>query len=137
MVLEAVSDHDNKVAAKITTQDCLTAYIVNVLNRCLGSSIHMITNAASYRHSDAPFVHPDVAGNLIYIVRSEVMPPYSKGVGTIATVIRKSIIEWRQAVFISNWMSAASYLMHAAALEGKQHFFLPQPDVLAVNSNLS
>ncbi|TFK42810.1 hypothetical protein BDQ12DRAFT_294003 [Crucibulum laeve] len=54
---------------KISIQDCISAYVATLINRHKAMSIQKITNAASYRNIQASFVHPDVAGNEILIVR--------------------------------------------------------------------
>ncbi|KIM58708.1 hypothetical protein SCLCIDRAFT_93483, partial [Scleroderma citrinum Foug A] len=118
----------------LTIQDCLTAYLVTVLNRCQERPIRMVTNAASYRNVTAPFVEANVAGNAIQNIVAEQLP--SDVVG-IATAIRTSINRSRDAQDLENWLSTASDCMLGTINSGKSFFFRAHDEVLTVNSNSS
>ncbi|KDQ61326.1 hypothetical protein JAAARDRAFT_91404, partial [Jaapia argillacea MUCL 33604] len=123
---------------KLSLQDCVTAYMVTVLNRCSDVAIRSITNAASYRHLKTKFIDPDVAGNAIYIIKSSTFEPADLTNATrIGEAIRDSIERSRSPTFVEQWMSVASYLMLSAANSGRSIFFAPESEVLSVNSNLA
>ncbi|TFY64197.1 hypothetical protein EVJ58_g2784 [Rhodofomes roseus] len=120
----------------VSRQDCLTAYVVTVLNRCGAGSIDVVANAASYRNIAAPWVDAAVAGNPIYIVRTD-LGRGAQRLSDIALTIRRSIEKWREPAFIGAHMSVASQLMLDAANARRSMFFAAEPGVLSVNSNLS
>jgi len=117
-------------------QDCLTAYLVTVLNRCLDTPISEITNAASYRQLSGPFVNKDVAGNAIYIISTHLRDgPSESSLCDVALAIRNTLERCRMPEFIEQYMSVASHLMLAAANEDRSLFFSTPPGRLSVNSN--
>lgn len=121
---------------KISIQDCLTAYIVSVLQRCSGVSIRMVTNAASYRRVQAPFIDGNVAGNAISIVPA-LLDGTEKTLVDRAIAIRRAIDRARQPEFIADWVAVASQRMFAAANSSESLFFAASSDCVSVNSNLS
>ncbi|KZT65178.1 hypothetical protein DAEQUDRAFT_653195, partial [Daedalea quercina L-15889] len=120
----------------VSKQDCLTAYVVTVLNRCGEGPIDVVTNAASYRHTAAPIVDSEVAGNPIYIIRTELERGTGR-LGSVALAIRRSIEKWREPSFITAYMSVASHLMLDAANADRSMFFAAEAGALSVNSTLS
>ncbi|KIM58734.1 hypothetical protein SCLCIDRAFT_127632 [Scleroderma citrinum Foug A] len=118
----------------LTIQDCLSAYIVTVLNRCREKPIRMVTNQANYRRVKAPFVEENMAGNAIQTIITEQLPLDMVG---IATAIRTSIIRSRDPQDLENWLSTATDLMLTTANSGKSFFFKPYDDVVDVNGTSS
>ncbi|EPT05922.1 hypothetical protein FOMPIDRAFT_1109755 [Fomitopsis schrenkii] len=96
--------------ARVSRQDCLTAYVATVLNQCGAGPIDTVTNAASYRNVVAPFVNPDVAVNSIYIVRTE-LERGAEELLSIASAIRRSIEKWTEPSLIAEYISVASQMM--------------------------
>ncbi|OCH95279.1 hypothetical protein OBBRIDRAFT_720887 [Obba rivulosa] len=134
---ERVMGHLKGTGVQLSIQDCLTAYLVTALNRCLGDPIHEITNAASYRHLPLPFVDGNVVGNAIYIVR--IIPTrLSKGslsLCDVAVAIRSTLERCRTSEYVEWWMCVASHIMLAAANEDRSLFFSTPLGRLSVNSN--
>jgi len=136
----------DRVAAELSStnirpsiQDCLTSYIVTVITRCSGTQIRFITNAASYRNTQFPFVDDNVAGNAIFIIPAllDDISDSGKNLAGIAKAIRISIEQCRTLDFVAGYMSVASEQMLIAANSGRSMFFGTPPDCFSVNSNLS
>ncbi|KAJ8597061.1 hypothetical protein M405DRAFT_724983, partial [Rhizopogon salebrosus TDB-379] len=123
-------------APRLTTQDCLTAHVLMVLNHCLDKPIKRVSSVASYRTLDAPFNHPDVAGNQYYMVRMFYSAPIPTRTSTanIAGIIRDSIIKHRDVDYVENWLAVCGHLMLAAQSAGQTYFFSGEEDALLVNS---
>ncbi|KAH7889859.1 hypothetical protein F5I97DRAFT_603544 [Phlebopus sp. FC_14] len=118
--------------ALLSIHDCLTAYLVVVLNCNKDVPIRTATNASSYRNVHAPFIDGDVAGNMLLNVVSDTLPVDMAG---IATSIRTSIIRSRDVSYLENWISTAGDLMLSSINSGKSFFFAPHEDVITINSN--
>ncbi|KAL4079456.1 hypothetical protein J3A83DRAFT_4209798 [Scleroderma citrinum] len=100
----------------LTIQDCLTAYLVTVLNRCREEPIRIINNVVSYRKVIAPFVDENVAGNASLFIFTQQLPLDMVG---IANAIRTSILRSRDAQELEYYLSTASDSMLTAANLGK------------------
>ncbi|RPD79770.1 hypothetical protein L226DRAFT_550071 [Lentinus tigrinus ALCF2SS1-7] len=118
-----------------SSQDCLTAYIVSVINRHSEIPITKITNAASYRAVPGAVESPAVAGNAIYIIPCDLSP--GSTLEDSACSIRRSIIRSREPSFVEEYMSVASHLMLSAANAGRSMFFAAPPGHASVNSNVA
>ncbi|KIJ17244.1 hypothetical protein PAXINDRAFT_73360 [Paxillus involutus ATCC 200175] len=116
----------------LSVHDCLTAYIVAVLNYNRSEPVHHVTNVNSYRNIKAPFIDEDVAGNLIQNVSSGAIPADMTG---IATAVRAALVRCREPDYLKNWISTASNLMLNSVNAGKSFFFAPQDNVMTINSN--
>lgn len=117
----------------LSTQDCLTAYVVTILNLVQERPIGIVTNVCNYRRVNAPFIAENVAGNAFSNAITDRLPTDIVG---IASAIRTSIFHTRNAQYLVNWLSAASdHMLHQANL-GRVFFFSPQDDVLVGNSNV-
>ncbi|OAX38369.1 hypothetical protein K503DRAFT_691726 [Rhizopogon vinicolor AM-OR11-026] len=135
-VLKVMFNKDRETGPRLTIQDCLTAHILTLLNRCLDKPIKRVTSVASYRALDAPFNHPNVAGNQYYMVRMFYSAPISAGTSTanIAGIIRDSIIKHRDLDYVANWLAVCGHLMLVAQSAGQTYFFAGEEDALLVNS---
>lgn len=91
--VEALRATMRDIMPYLSTQDCITAYITTVLNRCLDVPISVVTNAASvriliftilnvhtltrfsnqYRNISPLLTDPQAIGNAIYLVSEKVM----------------------------------------------------------------
>ncbi|KIJ69609.1 hypothetical protein HYDPIDRAFT_79916 [Hydnomerulius pinastri MD-312] len=129
----ALSSSDRK-GQLLSVHDCLTAYIVAVLNCNRDVAIRRVANASSYRNVEAPFIDKNVAGNLIQNVPSGAIPLDMAG---IAATIRASHVRSREPDYLNDWISTASNLMLGTANAGKSFFFAPHDDVMTINSNTS
>ncbi|KAH7906232.1 hypothetical protein BJ138DRAFT_1016563 [Hygrophoropsis aurantiaca] len=123
-------------ARKTSTHDCLVAYLITVLNRCMENPIQRVTNVGSYRHVAASFIDPDFAGNAIHVVCTDIHGTLPTDMAGISVAIRESIIRWRDPALLEKWLGTASHLMLEAANTGKAMFFAPREDVLTINSNV-
>ncbi|OBZ73003.1 hypothetical protein A0H81_07143 [Grifola frondosa] len=101
---EKVSDRMHSSGSEPSIQDCLTAYIVTVLDRCLDAPITTVTDAASYRNVSPSLTGADVAGNAIYIIPTS-LQPRDHQIANIAMTLRQSIQLAREPKFIEEWMS--------------------------------
>ncbi|KIK96743.1 hypothetical protein PAXRUDRAFT_137800 [Paxillus rubicundulus Ve08.2h10] len=122
----------SSVGNSLSVHDCLTAYIVAVLNYNRSEPVHHVTNVSSYRDIKAPFIDEGVAGNLIQNVSSGAIPVDMAG---IATAVRIALVRCRKPDYLKNWISTASNLMLTSANTGKSFFFAPQDNVMTINSN--
>ncbi|THH15890.1 hypothetical protein EW146_g4661 [Bondarzewia mesenterica] len=123
---------------RLSRQDCLTAWIVTAFNRALDVPIQTLTNAASYRDVNAPFVQGDLAGNAIYIATCPPWPSERNiDVRGIAQAIRSSIERSRDRGSLEEWMTVASHLMLTAANADESLFFAAPPGTMSINSQLS
>ncbi|KAG1724104.1 uncharacterized protein EDB91DRAFT_1012419, partial [Suillus paluster] len=120
--------------SRLSIHDSLFAYVATVINRVLITQIRKIKVTDSYRFSGASFAFPDVAVNAMIDALTPALPDNPTDMTAIATSIRETLIHYRQHEFISQWMSAASQLMLAAAKSGKSFYYPPSTDILAVNS---
>ncbi|KAG0705325.1 hypothetical protein DFH29DRAFT_1077723 [Suillus ampliporus] len=118
----------------LSLHDCLTAYMVALLNRSMARPIRMVTNAANSRRVEAHYIASNVAGNVIQNILTGTLPSHMRG---IATAVRESIVRCRDEMFLEDWMAAASDLMLTTANAGKSFFFASRPDVMTVNSNVT
>ncbi|KAI0956988.1 hypothetical protein AcW1_005528 [Taiwanofungus camphoratus] len=132
-----VLKHVQDASLTVSIQDCLTAYIANVLNRCLDTPVRFITNAASYRDIKEPCIDASVTGNAIYIVSTFMEDDGLHNLTGTAMALRRAILECRQPHFVKNWMSVASHLMLSAANTDRSMFFAAPRGTMSVNSNLS
>ncbi|KAF5386593.1 hypothetical protein D9615_001725 [Tricholomella constricta] len=123
-------------ALKVSLQDCLTAYVVTVINQHRPFSIKKVTNAASYREIKAPFVQPDVAGNAILIIPTEEDFRGGANIVEVAKKIRESLLHNLEARRLEQSMSVISYLMLLAANEHRPPFFGIETTTLSINSNI-
>lgn len=117
----------------LSTQDCLTAYVVTVLNLVQEKPIGIVTNVCNYRRVKAPFIAENVAGNAFSNAIADSLPIDLAG---IASAIHTSIIHTRGVQYLMNWLSTASDRMLHQANLGKVFFFSPHDDVLVGNSNV-
>ncbi|TFK86065.1 hypothetical protein K466DRAFT_493566 [Polyporus arcularius HHB13444] len=116
-------------------QDCLTAYIVNVINRYIEVPITQLTNVASYRAVPGAVNDPAVAGNAIYVVPCVLSPDST--LEEIACSVRRSIIRAREPSFVEEYMRVANHLMLSACNEDRMMCFADPPGHASVNSNLA
>ncbi|KIK18227.1 hypothetical protein PISMIDRAFT_109896, partial [Pisolithus microcarpus 441] len=121
------------VHKSLSTQDCLTAYVVAILNLVQERPIGIVTNVCNYRRVNAPFTAENIAGNAFSNVSTTNCLPTD--IVGIASAIHTSIIHTRNAQYLTNWLSAASDRMLHQANLGRVFFFSPQDDVLVGNSN--
>ncbi|KAI6035944.1 hypothetical protein BKA83DRAFT_4485033 [Pisolithus microcarpus] len=121
------------VHKSLSTQDCLTAYVVAILNLVQERPIGIVTNVCNYRRVNAPFTAENIAGNAFSNAITDCLPTDIVG---IASAIHTSIIHTRNAQYLTNWLSAASDRMLHQANLGRVFFFSPQDDVLVGNSNV-
>lgn len=121
------------VHQSLSTQDCLTAYVVAVLNLVQEKPIGIVTNVCNYRCVNTPFIAENVAGNAFSNAITDRLPTDIVG---IASAIHTSIIYTRNAQYLTNWLSVASDRMLHQANLGRVFFFSPQDDVLVGNSNV-
>ncbi|KAG5637859.1 hypothetical protein H0H81_002898 [Sphagnurus paluster] len=123
--------------AKLSLQDCLTAYFVAIFSRHRPRSIDKITNAASYREVRAPFVQADVAGNAILIIPTEKIEDMeATNIAAIARKIRKSYQHYLEPQVLEEMISVTGHLMLLAANEQRPPFFGIEPTTLSVNSSI-
>lgn len=118
----------------LSWHDCLTAYIVTLLNRSMPRPIRMVTNVANFRRVEAHYIASDVAGNVIQNIPTGTLPSHMRG---IAISVRESIVRCRDRMFLDDWMAVASDIMLATANAGKSFFFTSRPGVMTVNSNVA
>lgn len=116
----------------LSWHDCLTAYIVTLLNRSMPRPIRMVTNVANFRRVEAHYIASNVAGNVIQNIPTGTLPSHMRG---IAIAVRESIVRCRNRIFLEDWMAVASDIMLATANAGKSFFFASRPGVMTVNSN--
>ncbi|OJA09669.1 hypothetical protein AZE42_03670 [Rhizopogon vesiculosus] len=128
-MLKVMFNKDRGTAPRLTIQDCLTAHILVLLNRCLDKPIKRVSSVASYRALDAPFNHPNVAGNQYYMFYSA---PISAGTSAanIAGIICDSITKHRDPDYVANWLAVCGHLMLAAQSAGQTYFFAGEEDAL-------
>ncbi|KAI6043330.1 hypothetical protein EDC04DRAFT_2890968 [Pisolithus marmoratus] len=117
----------------LSTQDCLTAYLVTVFNLVQEKPIRIATNVCNYRSVNAPFIAENVAGNAFSNAITDRLPVDLAG---IASAIHTSITRTRNTQYLENWLSAASERMLTQANLGKVFLFSPHDDVLVGNSNV-
>ncbi|KAG2124575.1 hypothetical protein BD769DRAFT_1467840 [Suillus cothurnatus] len=118
----------------VSWHDCLTAYIVTLLNRSMPRPIRMVTNVANFRRVEAHYIASNVAGNVIQNIPSGTLPSHMSG---IAIAVRESIVRCRDGMFLEDWMAVASDIMLATANAGKSFFFASRPGVMSINSNVA
>lgn len=116
----------------LSWHDCLTAYIVTLLNRSMPRPIRMVTNVANFRRVEAHYIASNVAGNVIQNIPTGTLPFHMRD---IAIAVRESIVRCRNRIFLEDWMAVASDIMLATANAGKSFFFASRPGVMTVNSN--
>ncbi|KIO04307.1 hypothetical protein M404DRAFT_9320 [Pisolithus tinctorius Marx 270] len=116
----------------LSTQDCLTAYIVTVFNLVQEKPIRIVTNVCNYRGVSAPFIEENVAGNAFSNAITDRLPVDIAG---IASAIHMSIIRTRDAQYLKNYLSVAGDRMLNQANLGKVFLFPPHDDVIVGNSN--
>ncbi|KAH9951482.1 hypothetical protein B0H21DRAFT_285088 [Amylocystis lapponica] len=122
-------------ADRVSTQDCLTAYIATVLDRCLDTPIRTVTNAASYRDVFAPFIDRDTLGNAIYVTRCSIESrECSPSLCEIAMALRQTLKQYRDPAFVEGWISVASLLMLSAANDDRGLFFASPPGSMSINA---
>ncbi|KAI6139042.1 transferase family-domain-containing protein, partial [Pisolithus tinctorius] len=116
----------------LSTQDCLTAYIVTVFNLVQEKPIRIVTNVCNYRGVSAPFIEENVAGNAFSNAIADRLPVDIAG---IASAIHMSIMRTRDAQYLGNYLSVAGDRMLNQANLGKVFLFPPHDDVIVGNSN--
>ncbi|KAI0710387.1 hypothetical protein C8T65DRAFT_190108 [Cerioporus squamosus] len=116
-------------------QDCLTAYIVSVIDRHIDVPVTRLTNAASYRAVPGVMDDPAVAGNAIYIIPC-ILDPKST-LEEVACSIRRSIMQSREPSFVEKYMRVASHLMLSVVNQGRTMCFAAPPGHASVNSNFA
>jgi len=116
----------------LSTQDCLSAYLVTVLNHNTSTPIRSVRNVSSYRDVCAPFIDKDVVSNLVRSFPASV-PTDMTG---IAIALRHALIQSREPDYIYNWMTVASSHMLEMANAGKPFHIGEHRDAVNVNSNV-
>ncbi|KAG2157584.1 uncharacterized protein EDB93DRAFT_1246664 [Suillus bovinus] len=118
----------------LSRHDCLTAYMVTLLNRSMPKPIRMVTNVANFRRVEAHYIANNVAGNAIQNISTATLPSHMRG---IAIAVRESIVRCRDQIFLEDWMAVTSDIMLATANAGKYFLFASRPNVMTINSNIA
>ncbi|KAF9228603.1 hypothetical protein BS17DRAFT_691191 [Gyrodon lividus] len=133
--LRVALSSDGQKGHSLSVHDCLTAYIVAVLNRNRSEPVQQVTNASSYRSIKAPFIDENIAGNLIQNVCKVPSGAIPMDMAGIATTVRAALVRCREPGYLNNWIGTASSLMLDTANAGKSFFFTPQDNAISINSN--